>query len=89
MRPPAGAIHICYCHWPFRYAWHENELALREAPGSRGRWCAACCAASRWVLDAAARVTDYIANGELTRERIHASGVATRTNASAGGRGLA
>src|SRR3954471_1699071 len=26
----AHATHICYCHTPFRYAWHEQERAIRE-----------------------------------------------------------
>jgi glycosyltransferase involved in cell wall biosynthesis len=73
VRPRAGAVHICYCHSPFRYAWHENELALEEAP-----WIARPLARRmlgrirRWDLAAAARVTHYIANSALTRERIHA-----------------
>ncbi len=25
VRPPASAAHVCYCHSPFRYAWHEQE----------------------------------------------------------------
>ena len=31
VRPKAEAIHVCYCHSPFRYAWHERELALDAA----------------------------------------------------------
>ena len=29
-----GAVHVCYCHNPFRYAWSEREatLAARSAP---------------------------------------------------------
>ena len=40
VRPDIGAAHVCYCHNPFRYAWHARDLALREAPGV----CARCCA---------------------------------------------
>ena len=29
---PAGATHICYCHTPFRYAWHERAAPLAEVP---------------------------------------------------------
>src|SRR3954449_6221701 len=36
VRPREGALHVCYCHSPFRYAWHERELALAEMP-SRAR----------------------------------------------------
>ena len=27
-----GAAHVCYCHSPFRYAWHERARALAEVP---------------------------------------------------------
>jgi glycosyltransferase involved in cell wall biosynthesis len=66
-----GAVHVCYCHSPFRYAWHEQARARAEVPG-----------ALRAVLDvllrrhrafdrrAAADVDRYIANGLITRERI-------------------
>ncbi|HYL70951.1 MAG TPA: glycosyltransferase family 4 protein, partial [Candidatus Dormibacteraeota bacterium] len=29
---PDGAVHVCYCHSPFRYVWHEKERALAEMP---------------------------------------------------------
>src|SRR4029077_3389261 len=25
---PQGAVHVCYCHAPFRYAWYEQARAL-------------------------------------------------------------
>ncbi len=28
---PPGAVHVCYCHAPFRYAWYEEARALAEA----------------------------------------------------------
>src|SRR4029079_17622473 len=34
VRPDPGAVHVCYCHSPFRYAWHERDTALRELPGA-------------------------------------------------------
>src|SRR4051794_14630862 len=33
LRPRAGAAHVCYCHSPFRYAWHERGRAASEMPG--------------------------------------------------------
>src|SRR5687768_14182038 len=30
VRPGPRATHICYCHTPFRYAWHERDRALAE-----------------------------------------------------------
>jgi glycosyltransferase involved in cell wall biosynthesis len=71
VRKRPGAVHVCYCHSPFRYAWHEQARARSEVPR-----------ALRGVLDvllrrhrafdrrAAAGVDRYIANGRLTQERI-------------------
>ena len=42
--PAPGALHVCYCHSPFRYAWFERERALaRGAADRRGRCCAGPC----------------------------------------------
>jgi glycosyltransferase involved in cell wall biosynthesis len=30
VRTPAGAIHVCYCHTPMRYAWEEDFLEGEE-----------------------------------------------------------
>ena len=71
VRVPAGAVHICYCHAPFRYVWYEEERALAEAPAflrTPVRWQLARM--RRWDVRASARVTSYIANSQLTRERI-------------------
>lgn len=71
IRPGPGAQHVCYCHSPFRYLWHEREMAAGLMPGPARR------AASlvfdrmrRWDERAAARVTHYIANSAITRRRI-------------------
>ncbi len=66
-----GTIHICYCHTPFRYAWHDYARTLREA-----RWYTRPVLSRtlrnirHWDIEAAGRVTGYIANSHLTRERI-------------------
>ncbi len=71
VRAPAGAVHVCYCHAPFRYAWYEQARALAETPRAlrpllrlQLRWM------RRWDLAASHRVDSYIANSELTRDRI-------------------
>jgi glycosyltransferase involved in cell wall biosynthesis len=68
---PRQAVHVCYCHTPFRYAWYEEQRALSETPRllrtplrAQLRWM------RRWDLAASRRVDSYIANSELTRERI-------------------
>jgi glycosyltransferase involved in cell wall biosynthesis len=68
---PDGAIHLCYCHAPFRYAWYEEARAMGEVPAAlrpllRGQ----LRRMRRWDLAASRRVDHYLANSELTRERI-------------------
>ncbi len=71
VRAPAGAVHICYCHAPFRYAWYEQERALGEVPAPLRPLLRMQLARMRtWDLRASRRVDSYIANSELTRERI-------------------
>ena len=71
VRVPAGAVHICYCHAPFRYAWYEQERALREVPRAlRAPLRLQLRRMRRWDLAASRRVDSYIANSQLTRERI-------------------
>src|SRR4051794_31737016 len=66
-----GAVHVCYCHNPFRYAWNARDETLNQ----RGllqraalgvvfqRW-------RQWDWIAAQRVDRYIANSETTQRRI-------------------
>ena len=66
-----GAVHVCYCHTPFRYAWHERATALSEAPRALRPLLARQLDRIRaWDLRAAARVTRYVANSALTARRI-------------------
>src|SRR6185295_17837809 len=66
-----GAVHVCYCHNPFRYAWTEREatVAARAAPLRLplrvvlSRW-------RQWDWLAAQRVDRYVANSVLTATRI-------------------
>ena len=66
-----GAVHVCYCHNPFRYAWTEREATLRGRhplvrPVLRvllNRW-------RQWDWIAAQRVDRYVANSTVTAARI-------------------
>jgi len=66
-----GAVHVCYCHNPFRYAWSEREATLAaRSPLVRlplgvllSRW-------RQWDWIAAQRVDRYVANSGLTAARI-------------------
>jgi glycosyltransferase involved in cell wall biosynthesis len=69
--PDPGAVHVCYCHNPFRYAWSERDatLAARSAPFRLplqvvlSRW-------RQWDWIAAQRVDRYVANSRLTASRV-------------------
>jgi glycosyltransferase involved in cell wall biosynthesis len=66
-----GAVHVCYCHNPFRYAWSEREATLEARnpltrPALRmllSRW-------RQWDYIAAQRVDAYVANSAVTAARI-------------------
>jgi glycosyltransferase involved in cell wall biosynthesis len=71
VRARAGARHLCYCHSPFRYAWHERARALAELPAPlRPALKLALRHHRAFDRRAAQGVDRYVANGELTRERI-------------------
>ena len=68
----AGAVHVCYSHNPFRYAWNDRDrtLAERRDPVTRAilrnlfhRW-------RQWDWIAAQRVDHYVANSRITQDRI-------------------
>jgi glycosyltransferase involved in cell wall biosynthesis len=71
VRKPHGATHVCYCHSPFRYAWHAQGYALAEVPAPARPALRALLRRQRAFDRRAAQAVDqYIANGRLTRERI-------------------
>lgn len=71
LRVRDGTTHVCYCHSPFRYIWHERGRTLDEALSPlRPPMRALLGMLRRWDLAAASRVTHYIANSEITRRRI-------------------
>jgi glycosyltransferase involved in cell wall biosynthesis len=68
------AVHVSYCHNPFRYAWNERHRALNERsdPLTRAalrgffrRW-------REWDWIAAQRVDRYVTNSRTTQARIRA-----------------
>lgn len=66
-----GAVHVCYCHSPFRYAWFEQRRALAEMPMVlRPMLALTLSAIRRWDLAAAARVSRFVANSRVTQQRI-------------------
>jgi len=71
VRPDPGAVHLSYCHTPFRYAWFEEERALAAAPRVvRPAIRRTLRAVRDWDRQASTRVDRYVANSEMTRSRI-------------------
>ncbi|HWH93644.1 MAG TPA: glycosyltransferase [Baekduia sp.] len=71
LRKPPGAMHVCYCHSPFRYVWQEFGAELAIMP--RGLRAAEATLLKRiraWDLSASHRVDHYIANSRITQERL-------------------
>jgi glycosyltransferase involved in cell wall biosynthesis len=65
------ATHVCYCHSPFRSAWHDRDVALEAVgPVSRPFTRLTMGSIRRGDRRAASRVTDFIANSAITRDRI-------------------
>jgi glycosyltransferase involved in cell wall biosynthesis len=68
---PPGAVHVCYCYTPFRYAWYEQQRALDESPAPlRAPLRLVLERIRRWDLAASRSVDVYLAISELSRERI-------------------
>jgi glycosyltransferase involved in cell wall biosynthesis len=71
VRKPPGAVHVCYCYTPFRYAWYEQQRALDESPAPlRAPLRMVLERIRRWDLAASRSVDVYLAISELSRERI-------------------
>ncbi len=71
VRVPEGAVHVCYCHAPFRYAWNEQQRALQEVPAPLRPLLGLLLRRMRtWDRAASRGVDAYVANSQLTRERI-------------------
>jgi glycosyltransferase involved in cell wall biosynthesis len=65
------AVHVCYCHNPFRYAWNAREQALAgRSATSRAALSVIFSRWREWDWIAAQRVDRYVANSETTKSRI-------------------
>jgi glycosyltransferase involved in cell wall biosynthesis len=66
-----GALHVCYCHNPFRYAWNARDETLRRRNGlGRAALSVVFNRWRQWDWIAAQRVDRYVANSHTTSRRI-------------------
>jgi glycosyltransferase involved in cell wall biosynthesis len=69
--PDDGAVHVCYCHNPFRYAWNARQETLAtRGPVGRAALGAVFQRWRQWDWIAAQRVDAYIANSQTTKRRV-------------------
>lgn len=69
----SGTRHICYCHTPMRYLWDLYPEYIHDFVRSKWRRAVIAPFANYlrlWDYSTAARVDDFVANSENTRQRI-------------------
>ena len=67
------AVHVCYCHNPFRYAWNDRDATLAQRdPFTRPMLRALFRRWRQWDWIAAQRVDRYVTNSKTTQQRIRA-----------------
>jgi glycosyltransferase involved in cell wall biosynthesis len=69
--PEDDAVHVCYCHNPFRYAWNARQETLAaRGPIARAALGAVFQRWRQWDWIAAQRVDAYVANSQTTKRRV-------------------
>ena len=71
VRPPTGALHVCYCHTPMRYVWDRFEDYFGTGMTARIVYGPIAARLRRWDVSSAARVDHFIANSNYVAERIN------------------
>ena len=70
---PEGAVHVCYCHSPMRYAWDQFEEYFgpaRVGPVTSRLMRPVMRRIARWDQDTADRVDRFLANSQYVAGRI-------------------
>jgi len=71
VRIDPGAVHVCYCHSPMRYLYDGYESYRAQMGGLvRTVFTASADRLRQWDLQAAQRVTWFLANSRYVAERI-------------------
>jgi glycosyltransferase involved in cell wall biosynthesis len=70
--PRPGAVHICYCHTPMRFAWRTHDYVEREAIGGVQAAILPLVLTylRTWDVVASARVDQFVANSQEVAGRI-------------------
>jgi len=73
VRPPRGALHVCYCHTPMRYVWDRFDDYFgpgRVSPLARLLIRPVAARLRAWDVRTAARVHRFAANSAYVASRI-------------------
>ena len=70
VRPPSGALHICYCHTPMRYVWDRFEDYFGTGLKARFLYGPVAKRLREWDVRSASRVHEFIANSSYVAGRI-------------------
>ncbi len=69
--PAPGAVHVCYCHTPMRYAWDQEHSYFPRRRGLAARLRNLVLTALRaWDVATVPRVDLFLANSNFVAERI-------------------
>ena len=70
--PPAGALHLCYCHSPMRYIWNMfHDYRERSGPLTRLLMPPLSHYLRTWDAISATRVHGFAANSRTVARRLH------------------
>ena len=70
-RAPGGALHVCYCHTPMRYAWDQRDAYFPKSSGTVARTRHRVLdALQRWDVRTSVRVDEFLANSTFVADRI-------------------
>jgi glycosyltransferase involved in cell wall biosynthesis len=70
--PPAGALHLCYCHSPMRYVWNMlHDYQDGRSQLKRALMTPLLHYVRFWDASAAARVDAFAANSQTVAKRIN------------------
>ena len=75
VRVDPGALHLCYCHTPMRWAWNYDNYVARSDLGVVARLVARPVARALrlWDVRTARRVDQFVANSTIVAQRIRTS----------------
>ncbi|HVR28463.1 MAG TPA: glycosyltransferase [Thermoanaerobaculia bacterium] len=66
-----GALHVCYCHTPMRYAWDQRDAYFPERSGAVARTRHRVLdALQHWDARTSGRVDAFLANSSFVADRI-------------------